>query len=622
MKVLIKEKISPHKSKTPEGYLICRDAILGRTGTQEYRASEIYSNYDGEDKIVNVIRDAKEVFSDQAIASFENKPVTCEHPDEDVTPDNYKEYSVGFVRDVHKGNVNGEDVLLGNLIITDADIINDIENGIRTELSCGYTCDITSGEHPSQVNIRGNHVALCEQGRAGCAKIVDSIPAAVKGLVFKSDHDIPAKSDLTFTEGIYKVGRGLYVLIFFNGTHQTKQEEIVNKYNAKEIQPFAISVIEDAIDGYDLDRITPEDLSVKLKLAAQKHFGTHKFLDSEGQHMPKLPKKLKDKLQDIFAEKSTFVKDPNYDAYKFVKEVGEKFYVDGKSLTFTRESIDGWKRMGDGMMRKDYIFSVDGYDNKFLLSIYADPNTYNTTEVNAYFLDSEVKDELIKSKSKEALKKNIATEITAGKDPKQATAIAYSVQRKAKAKDAVKITEADIVPGMSFARVGFPNKEFKVVFVSEGKVKIQNPRKEIETAELDNLLHDFNVGEFAIVFSGKDAVDITYDTYRDYDIDKVGDYFEVVFDGSPAQFKTYEAALEYIDNMLDKTEQMLRDRAIRDREYSPYFKKEIRKELARAKAEIEEEEAPDDDHARMGFRKAKNSLLAHLKEAMKQNRND
>lgn len=554
MKVLIKEKISPHKSKTPEGYLICRDAILGRTGTQEYHASELYSDYDGEDKIVNVIRDAKEVFSEQAIASFENKPITCEHPDEDVTPDNYKEYSVGFVRDVHKGNVDGEDVLLGNLIITDADIINDIENGIRTELSCGYTCDITNGDHPSQVNIRGNHVALCEQGRAGCAKIVDSVPVMVKGLVFKSEHDIPAKSNLTFTEGIYKVGRGLYVSIFFNGTHQTRQEEIINKYNAKEIQPFATSVIGDSIDGYDLDRITPEDLSVKLKLAAQKHFGTHKFLDSEEQSMPTLPKRLKDKIQDIFAAKSTFVKDPNYDAYKFVKEVGEQFYVDGQPLTFTRESIDGWNRMLDGMMRKDYTFSVDGYDDKFLLSIYADPKTYNTTEVNAYFLDSEVKDELIKSKSKEALKKNIATEIAAGKDPKQAAAIAYSVQRKANAKDA--------------------------------------------------------------------ALDITYDTYRDYDIDKVDDHFEVTFDGNPARFKTYKAALEYIDEMLDKTEQMLRDRAIRDREYSPYFKKEIRKELARAKAEIEEEEAPDDDHARMGFRKAKNSLLAHLKEAMKQNRND
>lgn len=36
---------------------------------------------------------------------------------------------------------------------------------------------------------------------------------------------------------------------------------------------------------------------------------------------------------------------------------------------------------------------------------------------------------LIESSSQEALQKNIATEIAAGKDPKQAAAIAYSVQR-------------------------------------------------------------------------------------------------------------------------------------------------------------------------------------------------
>jgi hypothetical protein len=41
---------------------------------------------------------------------------------------------------------------------------------------------------------------------------------------------------------------------------------------------------------------------------------------------------------------------------------------------------------------------------------------------------------LIKSKSKKARSKNIATEIKAGKDPKQVAAIAYSVQRKAKAR--------------------------------------------------------------------------------------------------------------------------------------------------------------------------------------------
>lgn len=41
---------------------------------------------------------------------------------------------------------------------------------------------------------------------------------------------------------------------------------------------------------------------------------------------------------------------------------------------------------------------------------------------------------LIKSKSKEAFKKNVKTEMKAGKPRKQAVAIAYSVQRKAKEK--------------------------------------------------------------------------------------------------------------------------------------------------------------------------------------------
>ncbi len=46
---------------------------------------------------------------------------------------------------------------------------------------------------------------------------------------------------------------------------------------------------------------------------------------------------------------------------------------------------------------------------------------------------------LIKSTSNKARSKNIATEIRAGKPPKQAAAIAYSMQREA-AKDKAKTT--------------------------------------------------------------------------------------------------------------------------------------------------------------------------------------
>jgi hypothetical protein len=41
---------------------------------------------------------------------------------------------------------------------------------------------------------------------------------------------------------------------------------------------------------------------------------------------------------------------------------------------------------------------------------------------------------LSKGKSKKSLSKNIATEVKSGKGPKQAVAIAYSVQKKAKTK--------------------------------------------------------------------------------------------------------------------------------------------------------------------------------------------
>ena len=174
MKVLISERLSEHKYKTPEGYLICTDAILARTGKQRYTKDELFGNGDSEE--VDVDRPYEQVMNEKTISSFENKPVTFDHPDEDVNVGNYKEYAVGYVRDVHQGKVDGRDVILGNLVITDQDAIDAIENGEHTDLSCGYACDIKDDGHGSyyQNNIRGNHVALCREGRAGNARIIDS----------------------------------------------------------------------------------------------------------------------------------------------------------------------------------------------------------------------------------------------------------------------------------------------------------------------------------------------------------------------------------------------------------------------------------------------------------------
>lgn len=176
MKILASEKLSSHKYKTPEGYLICTDAILARTGKQDYMRRELFGgSCENPDDIIWVDRTADEVFSNETLSSFENKPITVEHPNEDVNPSNYKELAVGYVRDVRRDKMDdGTEVIKGNLVITDEKTIEEILNGEHTDLSCGYDCEILDENNPQQRRIRGNHVALCEEGRAGVARIVDS----------------------------------------------------------------------------------------------------------------------------------------------------------------------------------------------------------------------------------------------------------------------------------------------------------------------------------------------------------------------------------------------------------------------------------------------------------------
>ena len=175
MKVLVKETLSQHKFKDTNGYLICTDCILARTGNQTYKKNEVLTTDDESE--IEVDRPYGEVFDSRTLASFENVPLCKDHPDEDVTPENHNSYSVGFVRNIRQGKDGNLDVIIGDLVITDADVIKLVEDGEYCELSCGYNTDIVGDDKNGykQTNIRGNHVALCECGRAGNARIVDSI---------------------------------------------------------------------------------------------------------------------------------------------------------------------------------------------------------------------------------------------------------------------------------------------------------------------------------------------------------------------------------------------------------------------------------------------------------------
>ena len=162
------DKISNRIARTPEGFLICQDVPISRTGYQEYLASEIMENPTDGNKIIPVFRPANEVFDIRSLASFEGKPVTNEHPDEDVTPDNYTRYACGHVQNVHPGDGEDKNKVLADLYITDPSLINSILNGKR-EISCGYYAEEKrdSSGKLCQTKIRGNHVAVVNSGRAG-----------------------------------------------------------------------------------------------------------------------------------------------------------------------------------------------------------------------------------------------------------------------------------------------------------------------------------------------------------------------------------------------------------------------------------------------------------------------
>lgn len=169
--------ISPNQIETGEGFLICRNVPIARIGMQEYMGREIGLTGRDADKIITVKREPEEVFSSAALASFEGKPATNDHPPDLIGPDDVGLYEKGHAQNVRRGTGEWADYIVADLHIHDRELIDAIQNGKR-EISCGYECDyVDNGDGTySQKNIRGNHVAVVDRGRAGKrAAILDSI---------------------------------------------------------------------------------------------------------------------------------------------------------------------------------------------------------------------------------------------------------------------------------------------------------------------------------------------------------------------------------------------------------------------------------------------------------------
>jgi len=150
--------------ETPEGYLE-GFAIATRVGVFSYQRA------DG--SIQKEYRPAEEVFNEDSMNSFKMVPITDNHPSVMVTAENAKELSVGFTGQEIK-RIDGK-FMAPYVKITEKKAVDAAKQGLKKGLSWGYKVNLVkqdgvfNGERYDyvQTNIRGNHLAIVNQGRAG-----------------------------------------------------------------------------------------------------------------------------------------------------------------------------------------------------------------------------------------------------------------------------------------------------------------------------------------------------------------------------------------------------------------------------------------------------------------------
>jgi len=160
------DKISENMVLTPEGYLVCKNVPIGRTGYMEYLGRELPAAFnEPTGDIFKVYRRPEELFSEATMASFEGKPVTNTHPTANLDVNTAPMIERGHAQNIRRDG----DFLIADLHVKDAGLISEIQNELKREVSSGYDCSwhkIGDGVY-EQREIIGNHVAVVQNGRAG-----------------------------------------------------------------------------------------------------------------------------------------------------------------------------------------------------------------------------------------------------------------------------------------------------------------------------------------------------------------------------------------------------------------------------------------------------------------------
>ena len=247
------------------------NAIISRAGIYEYQAGELGLIDRDAAQVVRVLRTDDEVFNEQSMQSFAQKPITNDHPTQMVDSSNSRFYNVGLS---DKTIIRDGDNVATKLLITDKKAVEMIEAG-KVELSCGYIADIVIGAGTDkkfggydavQKNIRGNHIAIVEKGRAGDAckikdktfqdkdKGVNKMNRIFDGIQIEvTDQGSQAIDKL---EG--KLTDSQTALTDATATHKADIEKLTTDNKA------AVDKLQGELDGAKSEILTDEQLDVKV----------------------------------------------------------------------------------------------------------------------------------------------------------------------------------------------------------------------------------------------------------------------------------------------------------------------------------------------------------------------
>jgi len=315
--------------KTDEGYLTGK-AIVTNIGVFTYR------NPDG--TLRRELRLPQEVFHPDSLETLKMKPISNNHPDELVIDaENIKKHQVGFTgSEIYTDPYH----LSIPITITDKQAIDDVNNGKRA-LSAGYSLMLENKPgvwmgvpyDAIQRNIKYNHVAIVDKGRAGdAAKIrMDQAENIMYSIGWENDTALEnkEKEDKTLNEENLQLKK-----ITLDGVEYKAEADVVKAVMGLQKQ---VDSLKKEIEGLKTTKTELETEKSKLEADRDTYKDKAEQLEKDSADDTKIEERVQKRIRVLTAAEMASVSVDGKTEKDIMKEVIIKKYP--KAILDNRDDV-------------------------------------------------------------------------------------------------------------------------------------------------------------------------------------------------------------------------------------------------------------------------------------------